>query len=177
VIVSSGTSPKRSRWPVAVGATVVQRRVFLRVDEELRGRAVHDPGAGHGDRTDLVREAVAGLVLDRVAHRFLLHRGIETAALDHEALDHTMEDRSVVVLVVDVLQEVFDRDGSLFGVEFDDELTQAGRHDDDRFIHGLCTFFFRKGQPGCANQRQASNPHPTCHLSRTSVTDQGTISV
>ena len=87
----------------------VEEAVVGGVDEELRGRRVRVGGARHRQRVVLVLQAVVGLVLDRRVGRLLLHAGLEAAALDHEALDDAVEDRAVVVALVDVVEEVGDR--------------------------------------------------------------------
>src|SRR5690606_29804621 len=66
---------------------VVEEIVVLDVDEKLRRGRVGFHGAGHRQRTGLVRKAVVGFVLDRRASSFLLHAWLETAALDHEIAD------------------------------------------------------------------------------------------
>src|SRR4030067_461048 len=58
-----------------------------------------------------------GLVLDRRACRLLLHAGAETAALDHELVNHPVKQRSVIEPVLHVLQEVGHGPGRLLLVE------------------------------------------------------------
>ena len=53
-------------------------------------------------RVLVVLQAVVGFVLDRSSGGLLRHAGLEAAALDHEALDHAVEHRAVVVAVLDV---------------------------------------------------------------------------
>src|SRR5437773_5817049 len=73
------------------GRRVIEEVVVLDVDEELtRGRMwVGSPS--HGDGIAIVLQAVAGLVLDGLLSRFLAHSRLEAAALDHEAVDDTVE--------------------------------------------------------------------------------------
>jgi hypothetical protein len=66
-------------------------------------------GAGHGQRVLVVLEAVLGFVLDGGVGWLLLHAWLETAALDHEVVDHAVEDGVVVVAGFHVGQEVGDR--------------------------------------------------------------------
>ncbi|KAG0760181.1 hypothetical protein G6F22_019187 [Rhizopus arrhizus] len=71
----------------------------------------------------------------------LLHAGFETAALDHEAVDHAMEHGAVVEAFLDVGQEVFDGLGRLGGVQGDDHVALV-RDELDAGIgaHGFCAF-------------------------------------
>ena len=87
-------------------------------------------GARHGDRAALVLEAVGGLVLDRRLTWLLVHARLEAAALDHEVLDHAVENRVVVVAGLDVGEEVGDRLRGFFGVEVkDDDALVGGEFD------------------------------------------------
>ena len=75
-------------------------------------------GPGHRDRAPGVAQAVARLVLDRREGSFLLllERPVDVlhpAGLDHEPGDHPMEDQAVVEPLVNVLEEVVDRDRAL----------------------------------------------------------------
>lgn len=79
-------------------------------------------------------EAVVGFVLDRRLGCLLLHAGLETAALDHETVDHAVEDGVVVVTGLDVGEEVLDGFRGLFGVEFDDDVAVVGGEFDS---HGV----------------------------------------
>src|SRR6185436_18740014 len=110
----------------AVLAGIVEEVVVLDVDEELRARRVRVAGARHGDGADVVFQAVLRLVLDGLARRFLAVRLVEAAALDHEAVDHAVEHRAVVVPVLHVLQEVLDRLGRLGRVEFKADRAEVG---------------------------------------------------
>jgi len=111
-------------------AAVVEELVVGGVDEELGGGAVDLLGAGHGDGPGLVLQAVARLVLDRRAGRLLLHVGGQAASLDHEALDHPVEDRPLVEALAGVGEEVLDGDRRLGRVEFDEDLPLGGLHQD-----------------------------------------------
>jgi hypothetical protein len=55
-----------------------------------------------------------------------LHAWLETAALDHEALDHAVEHGVFVVAGLDVLDEVGHGDRGFFGVQFDDDVAVVG---------------------------------------------------
>ncbi len=105
---------------------VVQEAVVGHVDEELRGGRVRIAGAGHGHGVVVVLQAVLRLVLDGRIGALLVHAGLEAAALDHEAGDHAVEDRVVVVALLHVGEEVFRRLGRLLGVEFEDDHAVAG---------------------------------------------------
>src|SRR5690606_11086926 len=60
----------------------------------------------------------------------LLHAGFEAAALDHETVDHAMEDGVVVEPVAGVLQEIPYGLGRFFILEVDHEIPHAGLHPD-----------------------------------------------
>lgn len=85
---------------------MVEEIVVGDVDEELRAGRMRVHGTSHGDAADLVGQAVVGFVLDRCASGLLLHARLETAALDHEVVDHAVEDGVVVVAAFHVLLEV-----------------------------------------------------------------------
>src|SRR6185312_9776126 len=74
---------------------------------------------------------------DGLARLLLRHVARQTAALDHEVRDHAMEDRAVEMLVVDVAQEVLDRDRSLFLIQLDGERAEGSLesdHDGSAFV-------------------------------------------
>src|SRR5690606_7132009 len=83
----------------------VQEVIVGDVDEELCGSRVWVAGARHGQRVAVVLQAVIGFVLNGSLGGFLFHVGIETAALNHEVVDDTMEDCAVVKAIVDIGQE------------------------------------------------------------------------
>ena len=124
---------------------VVEKVVVGDVDEELRGRRMRVGRARHRDRVALVLEAVAGFVGDRRARRLLLHPGRHAAALDHEAVDHAVEDRVVVVAVAHVLQEIGDGRGRVLGVELERDVAVVGVQDD----HERAFLFARRRRPPC----------------------------
>src|SRR5262249_41778799 len=88
-----------------------------------------------------------------------LEARLHAATLDHEVLlrvllsDHPVEDGAVVELVVHVGEEVLDRNGRLFGVEFDLDRPHRRLHDDD-WVGGA-----GHGRPEQIDeQRQQQNP-------------------
>jgi hypothetical protein len=84
------------------------------------------PGARHGDGINLVLQAVIGLVLDGRVGGLFAQVLVHAAALDHEAVDDAVEDRAVVLALLDVLQEVVDRDRGFFRVQLDGDVAHAG---------------------------------------------------
>jgi hypothetical protein len=56
----------------------------------------------------------------------LLHLGGEAAALDHEARNHAVEHRTVVEIVLRILQEVLHRFRRLVLIQFDADGSQRG---------------------------------------------------
>src|SRR5262249_36044459 len=107
----------------------------LHVDEELRGGRIAHAGARHGDGVVVVLEAVHRLVLDRRAHGLLLHRLVEAAALDHEAVDHAVEDGAVVMPRLHVLPEVGGAHGGLRLVDLEDDRAHGGGELDLHQMH------------------------------------------
>ena len=69
------------------------------------------------DGAALVAQAVAGFVddLGGAALEFVI--GVEAAALDHEIRDRAMEDRAGIEALIDVLQELRDRQRRALGVQ------------------------------------------------------------
>ena len=111
---------------MAVRVGGVEHGVVLHVDEELRGGRVGVARARHGDGVGVVLEAVVGFKRNGRLGGLLHHVGSEAAALDHEAVDHAVEHRAVVVLVVHVGEEVLHRLGSLGRVELHHDVAQGG---------------------------------------------------
>ena len=103
-------------------------------------------------------EAVLAFVLDALAgglfDEFAIGEG-ETAALDHESVDHAVEHRAVVVFLLHVTEEVLHGDRGLFGVEFQHDVALVGFQADfgDLGCGGSCRFFrflgrFAKSEDG-----------------------------
>ena len=65
-------------------------------------------------------------VFNRCIRLFLGHAGFETAALNHETVDDTMENGVVVMSGTNVVQKVFNGFRCFFGIEFDLDLTDIG---------------------------------------------------
>ena len=87
-------------------------------------------GARHGDAAALIFEAVGRLIVDRCRARFLLHARFKAAALDHEVLDHAVENRVVIMSGFDIGEEVGDRFRRLFGVQVEhDDAVVRGEFD------------------------------------------------
>jgi hypothetical protein len=76
--------------------------------------------------------------LDRRAIAFFLPKvRIETAALDHEAVDDTVENETVVKAVLHILQEIGHSFWRLVGVKFDAYRADAGLKFNHR-VSGKC---------------------------------------
>ena len=86
--------------------------------------------ARHRDRVALVLETVRGLVRDRRARGLLSHAGREAAALNHEAVDDTVEDGIVVVAVANVLKKIGDRRRRVLGVQRERDVAVVGMQND-----------------------------------------------
>jgi hypothetical protein len=65
-------------------------------------------------------------VFDRLAHRLLVHPRLESAALNHEAVDDPVEDCVVVMASLDVFKEVGGAFRGLLGIEFDRDDAMVG---------------------------------------------------
>jgi hypothetical protein len=109
-----------------IAGLVVQEVVVDQIDEELRRRAVDVAGARHRQRAAQVLESVRRLVADRRPGVLLFHARGEAAALHHETRNHAMEDRAVVVAVIDVLQEIRRGLGGFLGIELHREIAGTG---------------------------------------------------
>lgn len=84
----------------------------------------------HGDRSDAVWQAIVSFIGNRFATTLLLHIVGETAALNHEIIDNTVEDRAVIEAIAGILHEVrgglwrfveiqFNLDLAIVGIEYD----------------------------------------------------------
>src|SRR5438477_13099164 len=89
-------------------------------------------GPRHGYGVAIVLEAVAGLVFDGSSGRLQAHSRFEAAALDHEAVDDAVKHRVVVEAAVDVVDEIFDRFGSVVGIELERNAAHARFESYDR---------------------------------------------
>ena len=105
---------------------VIQIVVIGHVDEELRRCGVRVAGAGHRQGTNLVGQAVVGFVLDSLAGIFFNKARQVAAALNHEVVDHAMEQGAIVVTVAAVLLEVGTGDRRLVMKQFDLDIAVIG---------------------------------------------------
>ena len=96
----------------------VEKRVVDEIDEELARRGIDYHRAGHRYRAALVLKPVHRLIADRLAGRLLVHRLGESAALDHESVDDTMENRAVVMAVFGVFHKIAHGLGRLYTTSF-----------------------------------------------------------
>ena len=98
---------------------VVQKIIIADVDEKLCGGRMRVAGACHGDGVTIVLELVVSLVFDRCKCAFLFHTRFEAAALNHEAINYTVEDRVVVMTAFYVGEKVFRGKRRFGGIQFD----------------------------------------------------------
>ena len=97
---------------------------LLHHDKELAAGGVGIHGAGHGEHTPVVLEAVlhpvvAELTADGIAGA--AHAvAVGAAALDHETRDHPVEDQAVIKAGLHQADEVIDRVGCHLRVELGD---------------------------------------------------------
>lgn len=105
---------------------VVQKFVVAGINEKLRAGRMRIGGTRHGHGVVVILEAVRCFILYRAARGLLFHPGLEAAALNHEARDHPMKYRVVVVTVFDILCEVSRGFRRFFAIEFDDDIAVTG---------------------------------------------------
>ena len=92
-------------------------------------------GAGHGDGAALVGEAVVGFVLDGGVGRLFFHLHVHAAALNHEALDHAVENGVGVEAFIHIFEEILHGGGSLVGIQFDKDIAGSGFQKHGRIGH------------------------------------------
>src|SRR5699024_9690293 len=109
-----------------VGALVVEKAVVFHVDEELCSSGVRSAGTRHGQRAAFIAQAIIGFVGDGIAGGFLPQVLVEAAALDHEAVNHAVEHRAIVMAFFYVGQEVFNACGSLLLEQLDGDGAMVG---------------------------------------------------
>src|SRR6267154_5200888 len=105
-----------------VARPVIEEGVVREVHEELRGGAVDIAGARHGQAAAGVLQPVPGFIADRRARFLAGEVGGQSAALDAEARHDAMKDGAVEMAVIDITQEILDRDRRLLGEQFHQEL-------------------------------------------------------
>ena len=128
---------------------MVEEGVVDDVDEEL-GRAAADlrrPRHRYGALEIL--QAVRRLVFDGIPGRALLQLVIVTATLDHEAVDHTVEEQIVIMPSFDVLDHVLRGDRSFVVIKLEHDIAEIRGEFD--LAHGCLTpqwktKFFRKSR-------------------------------
>ena len=68
---------------------------------------------------------------------FLIKSHVETAALDHEAVNHAVKDRLVIKLLIDVAQKVFYGFRGFIGEKLHGHGAVIGFHLNDGIAHGI----------------------------------------
>ena len=118
---------KHAVAPALAGfAGVVQELVVFDVDEKLRGGRVRVHGSGHGNGAGLVAQTVIGLVFNGHSGGLLHHAWLKTTALNHETINDPVENSSVEVTALHILQEVCDGFGRFFGIQFQLDVAVVG---------------------------------------------------
>ncbi|ABI99980.1 conserved hypothetical protein [Escherichia coli APEC O1] len=107
-------------------AREVQEVVINHVDEELGSCRVRCLSTGHCQRTTGIFQTVVRFVFDRVFGGFLFHARFKTAALNHKAVDNTVENGVVVKTFAAVVQEVFNCFRCFIVKSFDDNIAVIG---------------------------------------------------
>ena len=116
----------KHRIAKAIGLRGIETGIVHHIDKKLRSSRVRIAAAGHGDSAPVVAQAVGCFKGNGAPRRFLRHGRSEAAALHHKAVNHAVKYRAFVMLVIDILQEIFHRFRGFFCIEFDDEITHAG---------------------------------------------------
>lgn len=134
-----------AEYGIATVAWVVESGIIYYVDEKLGSGAVWIARASHGDGATVIFETIGAFVGDAFAG-FLFGQICsflgESTTLNHKAVDHTVKDGAIVVLLVYVGDEVFDRDWCLLGVQLDHDVTFGS------FEPDLLVFFYGHGSFG-----------------------------
>lgn len=112
--------------PAILSIFLVQEAVIHGIDEELSGSAVRIAGASHGNRTPCIRETIAGLILDGAISLLLGQAWVHATTLNHELSDNPMENSSVVVLFVHIVQEVLNGFRGFVRIQFDLDRSLGG---------------------------------------------------
>ena len=117
--------------PTTIGfPTVIEWTIVIGIDKELGRSRVGTRCPRHGDGAGEILQTVVGLVVDRCASRALPHTGFKAAALDHETLDHTMEDKPIVMAGLDIGDKVIDCYRGPISIERNLDYTQISGYSD-----------------------------------------------
>ena len=102
------------------------------IDKELRGCRVRLSASGHRNRIGLVAQTVVGFIADS-ATGLLAHVVFgESAALNHETFNDSMEQGASVETVINVFHEIGHSDGRSFFVQLQDDVTDRCFESDNR---------------------------------------------
>ena len=82
----------------------------------------------HGDGAAVVLQAVISFILNGRISAFLAHVGIETAALHHKIVDHSMEDGAVVVPALSILDKISNGGWRFIGIQFQCHISEKRLH-------------------------------------------------
>src|SRR5471032_949420 len=111
---------------LCVFASVVKEIVVSHVDEELASGGMRVIGTGHCQRAFGVFQTIIRFVFDWRVGVFLVHARLKTAALNHEAINDTVENGVVVETLTAIIQEVFDGDRRFVREGFNDDVAVIG---------------------------------------------------
>ncbi len=109
---------------------LIEEAVIRSVDEELAGRTVGDIGPSHGHRILDVLQTILRFVFDSGSRLFLTHIGGHPAPLDHEAVDHAMKNRPVIMTILRVLKKIGNGNRRLLGIETQGDIAEGGFNGD-----------------------------------------------
>jgi hypothetical protein len=110
---------------------VVEEIVVVDVDKELGAGRVRIVGASHGNGAYGVGGAAFGLglstlVLDGRACWLFHITSVIASTLDHEVIDHTVKNRTVVMAITHIGHKVLNGVGCFVGIEFHHKFARGG---------------------------------------------------
>ena len=106
--------------------SVIQKVVVGDVDKELCSRGVWIARARHGECVLVVFQAIVGFVFNGSLSRLLLQTWLETSTLNHETVDHAVENRTVKKTVFDVCEKIRNSLRCFFSIQRNDEVALVG---------------------------------------------------
>ena len=116
---------------------MVEEIIVRHVDEKLSTSGMRVGGSGHGDRVMVIFEPVFGFVFNGFLAFLLFHAWRKAATLDHEARNDAMKNGVVVMSTFNMFDEICNRDGRFFSIEFKSDQAVFGNMDFNSWIgHG-----------------------------------------
>ena len=112
---------------------IIQRQVVRQIDIKLGGGTVGVRCSGHGQTATDVAQSVLAFQSDTgVSGRFWDHACQKSATLDDKPADHTVKNGVGIKTVLNILEEIVDRQRCCIGIEFKNDQALTGHHADLR---------------------------------------------